>query len=103
MNRRFYHVYYVKPGFADEIVCAFIADTWDKARSQGQIRDHALGYPIPEIVGVTRCTLLDDSGEPMFSGYAFCSQRDQFSRRIGRAIALNRAVEELRKFPRTLS
>jgi hypothetical protein len=44
---------------------------------------------------VTVCVLEDMDKRPVAVGHAFCSFRDQFSKRIGRDIALNRAMGEV--------
>ena len=40
----------------------------------------------------TICTIVDDDGNILGVGYAFCSQKDQFSRKVGRRISENRAM-----------
>ena len=42
------------------------------------------------------CFMGDDAGGIIYTGIARCSQRDNFSRRMGRTIALGRAVKSLR-------
>ncbi|MHA2216920.1 MAG: hypothetical protein ACXACY_13330 [Candidatus Hodarchaeales archaeon] len=57
-------------------------------------------YPIRTLAfasGYTICTLETDGRKPVATGYAFCSPKDQFNRKIGRSIAFNRAVGQLRK------
>ena len=50
----------------------------------------------PDVSAVTICRLMDDSGEFQHgSGYAFCSTKDQFSKKKGRGIARCRAYNSL--------
>ena len=44
---------------------------------------------------VSSCLLLNNVGDLMAKGTSLCSRRDQFVKRMGRAIALGRAVQAL--------
>ena len=81
-----------------------------EARAAGQLGTHAMfaralfgdvpgeeaGWPL--ILGATVCRILDDSGEELAKGYAFCSVKDQFCKRTGRGIAEERAWQALEQF-----
>lgn len=54
---------------------------------------HHAENPAPHKV-VTVCTLCDEDIE-LAHGYAMLHPRDQFCRRVGRAVSLRRAVEQL--------
>ena len=79
-----------------------IRDALAAARAAGQLGVHrshaatvAVGlfhhYGYPMVKGATICQFTDDTGIVLATGYAFCSTKDQFCRRIGRQIAEGRA------------
>lgn len=45
--------------------------------------------------GCTKCLVEDESRNVVAKGYSFCSHKDQFSKKIGRKIAMNRALFSL--------
>jgi hypothetical protein len=45
--------------------------------------------------GLTECELLDDADTVVAHGSALCSDHDNYNRRIGRDIALGRALKRL--------
>ena len=52
------------------------------------------GRPTPK-GGRTQAIISDSSDNVVCSGYAFCSDKDSFNRKIGRNIALGRALKDL--------
>jgi len=67
----------------------------EKAIALKQVKCHAVQlYPI--ICGATICEVKDcDSDRILVRGYAFCSDRDNFCKRIGRNISKQRALRSL--------
>lgn len=45
--------------------------------------------------GATEAVIMDPEGNLVASAYAACSKRDHFSKRIGRDIAVGRAIKRL--------
>lgn len=45
--------------------------------------------------GKTECVVLDDDGDVISTGVAWCSPKDAYNAKIGRAIARGRAVRDL--------
>ena len=79
-----------------------IAKALRDAQYLGQISLHALdiisGESKANITGkswVTICTITTDDNS--YTGWAFCSYKDQFSKRVGRGISLERARHEIKK------
>ena len=62
------------------------------ARPLGQIPDTT-----PKATAVTICHLEDTSHNRLATGYSFCSNSDQFSKKRGRTISEGRARKQLRK------
>jgi len=51
---------------------------------------------VPDTVQViTRCCIKNNKGEVVSRGFAFCSDKDQFSKKLGRNIALGRALKNM--------
>ena len=54
-------------------------------------------HPSPEAsvgVGIVHCNIGCDDGPLSLYGYAVCSRRDRFNRKIGRKVALTRAIKD---------
>ena len=67
------------------------------ANELGQIQRHNKSLELPTAVAATMCYFEDDDRNRLAVGYAFCSQKDQFSKKRGRMIAEGRARKQLRK------
>lgn len=50
--------------------------------------------PCKNIIGYTTCEVFDRDNNA-YIGYAFCSSQDQFNKKIGRKIALGRALAQV--------
>jgi hypothetical protein len=68
----------------------FLGTYWD-ARREGLEPEDILPHG-----GLTTCRLVDEYGETVAEGTAVCSKRDNYSKRLGRAISMGRAIEALR-------
>ena len=72
----------------------------DSAVACGDVRYHPKWDIVPGIMlmaqvqGFTIC-IIERDGQEVARGYALCSRRDQFYRRIGRDIARGRALRKL--------
>jgi len=75
----------MKPQLPDGYTAAFLYD---------RPTDDA-GRPLPK-GGVTHAGILDPEGVVVAEGIARCSGKDSFNRRIGRDIALGRALKRMR-------
>lgn len=87
MDPTFIHIREWNEAFLTRLNAAIV-----DALSTGQIRRHArTGY-----IGATMsdaftiCVVETEKGS--FTGYAFCGYKEQFSRKVGRAIAQGRAL-----------
>lgn len=54
------------------------------------------GDYIYEKGGLTKVTICDQNGNTVVEGYADCSMKDNYSRKLGLHIALSRALKELK-------
>ncbi len=45
--------------------------------------------------GTVHCAIRNDDGPPVLYGWAICSERDRFTRKIGRKVALTRAIKDM--------
>lgn len=72
-------------------------DTIYNALFLRQIKKHAVDEYAPYINGVTCCQLERADRSVASIGYAFCSINDNFNKKVGRAVALGRAIRELEK------
>ena len=95
-----------------------MAECYKSAYISGQIDLHAYeqrmiddsGMTINELVdprlisttlnGATVCHIENDQREVLATGYSFCSEEDQFNKKLGRQIALGRAIAEFNRFSR---
>ena len=57
-----------------------------------QVGEHITGN-IPDISAFTICEI-KDGNRVLGIGFSFCSGKDQFSKRVGRTISKNRAVQK---------
>ena len=105
MRERYFHI---RPhsGMSNEMWVAAeeaVAETVGWAVDAGEIDVHNDNWDTrngPDVSAVTICRLVDDEGNFQFaSGYAFCSTKDQFSKKKGRGIARTRAYSALSQPP----
>jgi len=66
----------------------------DNAIADGQLSDKLLDK-IYDATNVTVCEIEDSAFKVVSVGYAFCSPRDQFSKKLGCQIAFSRAKSAL--------
>ncbi len=73
---------------------------WEQAAQKALIDGQIEAYDGPIgnedlFNGLTVCEIVDN-GEVLARGFAFCSSKDQFNRKVGRQISLGRAIRELK-------
>lgn len=72
-------------------------DTLDDALALGQIKEHKADPCAPYVTAITRCQLELEDRSVASTGYAFCSEDDNFSKSRGRNISLARAIQWLKR------
>jgi hypothetical protein len=79
---------------------------WEKYAKAGQVWiENETGVQVDKLHGLTACTVLYDdkaNGSRQIVAFATCSKLDPFSRKVGRKIALARALQPLDKSVRTV-
>ncbi len=101
LKARFYHVR--ENSHLNNYLFYYLLD----ALNEGQIKEYrgnSFSFPsfksAPEARAVTVCDIFPRrkfKKEPLARGFAFCSSKDKFSRKVGRNLALKRALFSLKK------